>query len=101
MTEHTPGPWEWSETALWGNGGNTVIIRELGWTMPDEADAHLIAAAPELLAALESLCKIRNTLEVLGEWAALDINPKMEATERAKVDAVFDKVRAAFKKATS
>ncbi len=56
-------------------------------------------AASDVLEALESLYKIRNTLEVLGEWAATGTNPIMEAKERAKVDLVMDKVRAAIAKA--
>jgi hypothetical protein len=57
-TTHTPGPWYWQPTA--GNHdflicpegpGNTIaIVRDF-----DEANARLIAAAPELLAAIQRI----------------------------------------------
>ena len=65
---HTPGPWKWDEgqgviTAEW-NGFPwhiaTVDMSELGWHEDDlcksrenGANARLIAAAPDLLEALE------------------------------------------------
>jgi hypothetical protein len=61
MSAHTPGPWRWIKaedypsTRLVGPDGADVIeIYEShgGGTMATEADAHLIAAAPDLLAAL-------------------------------------------------
>lgn len=59
--EHTPGPWELFEpsaeetTQLIGNG--TIHIADIYMTdfPAGAADARLIAAAPELLAALEAL----------------------------------------------
>lgn len=62
MSEHTPGPWE-----VEGIGQVIVPNRPPAWrTLADvygehgdeeqaDADAHLIAAAPDLLAALEAL----------------------------------------------
>ena len=69
---HTPGPWEWLEDKF--NGGYSGLVaprtgeevlfpnhRNEGddgdaWfeDFPNEANAHLIAAAPELLEAAES-----------------------------------------------
>lgn len=60
--QHTPGPWvtgaiAWGQYAVDGANGEEVT----SWI--DEADALLIAAAPELLEALvDSLC----ALEVCG-----------------------------------
>lgn len=78
MTKHTSGPWEWTRSPYTKAGEKdqfsiTPVASEgLGWvTMPEsdpngvgvyfhvsgcitEADARLVAAAPELLDALES-----------------------------------------------
>jgi hypothetical protein len=64
MSKHTPGPWVWdfNQETLTGNAGENVM--SLGDCYPDggepnEADANLIAAAPDLLEALallESTC---------------------------------------------
>lgn len=67
---HTPGPWATHKTE--GNGGNipdrleivgpeegrrrSLIASIYGFKLPDgQANAHLIAAAPELYEALENL----------------------------------------------
>ena len=65
MSDHTPGPWKWDghleqaiitadsgEEVLWGCGccDSPRLLCE--------ADARLIAAAPELLEALENLLKV-------------------------------------------
>lgn len=51
MTEHTPGPWTVSRTKrdILGPDGIEVVAYAY------ERDARLIAAAPELLEALESV----------------------------------------------
>lgn len=59
-TEHTPGPWEWRNGRLFRSypetfaSVNIFVIHDDRW-MPRPDDARLIAAAPDLLAALESL----------------------------------------------
>lgn len=69
--KHTPGPWSYKpanhgtlasvqyDPAYVESGCNPVCICHHGGSYPDkataEANARLIAAAPELLAALESL----------------------------------------------
>jgi len=75
MRKHTPGPWEWEwlrseRFALNGNGGDEVIgtFRDGGMDI-GEADARLIAAAPDLLEALKGASVvidacIRNTATV-------------------------------------
>ena len=60
MTKHTPGPWRVThQTATdyaWDIAGNRKIVAHCGLTVDTESDiaanAHLIAAAPELLGAL-------------------------------------------------
>lgn len=65
---HTPGPWlvEKDGTTLSGRWyfkvTRGIYSTQLG---TNEADAHLIAAAPEMLAALE-LCHARGVCRLLG-----------------------------------
>ena len=52
---HTPGPWYWDKVST-----GHVIVDSEGFTIVDsspmsEADARLIAAAPEMLEALQRL----------------------------------------------
>jgi hypothetical protein len=56
--KHTPGPWRLRELAddtlaVYGAGEYDIIFPKRG--APKDANARLIAAAPELLAALERL----------------------------------------------
>lgn len=57
MTKHTPGPWSFRGC----DGGWAIDFNEDQEQIVDyvyeEADARLIAAAPELLDALELACK--------------------------------------------
>lgn len=86
MSKHTPGPW-----GVW-NYGNLIITdnkhaRWLAIIQPDfcgaEANATLIAAAPELLEALKAICDA--------------VDGKLTREEEM---AVPDKARAAIAKAT-
>ena len=57
MSKHTPGPWVWTPDAetIHGyspEGEARVVVYELG---TNEPDARLIAAAPELLEALQGM----------------------------------------------
>lgn len=64
MSEHTPGPWTWrmarewdDDDTLYASDGSVVI--GLYWLDPDSAsliacEKPLLAAAPELLAALQA-----------------------------------------------
>jgi hypothetical protein len=53
---HTPGPWDWyvggPKEGLWVGAGGEVVCIEVS----SAANARLIAAAPELLDALKTLC---------------------------------------------
>jgi hypothetical protein len=65
MRKHSPGPWRWEAAGegpdhwlmknCWVGGDaldQCVLVAEGGKWPPNDADARLIAAAPELLAAL-------------------------------------------------
>lgn len=99
---HTPGPWT-VEPHHNDFGSYTIKetrSKELGWASEEDwANAHLIAAAPDLLEALRGLVRISSTLEVLGEWEALDIHARLRVTERAKVEESLDKAIAAMAQA--
>ena len=59
MAEHTPGPWEpmWDFSAVTHRQEVVASLNSLVKNGEYEANARLIAAAPELLAALEALNK--------------------------------------------
>jgi hypothetical protein len=102
-TKHTPGPWRVSE----GMTPDTLLVRddEHGiaqvWAAykPDgplevgtkEANARLIAAAPELLEALRYLLNTDNVATVHAKWG--------EGCNREEVDAMLKQARAAIAKA--
>lgn len=64
MSKHTPGPWFYdvhpdkSQAIFWDSRGYTVF--HLSHTFPNDvrANARLIAAAPDLLAALKDAVEI-------------------------------------------
>lgn len=59
--KHTPGPWRYYKCRCGMEGCNQYTISVQGSVGFVEADARLIAAAPELLEALQDLC------DTLGE----------------------------------
>ncbi len=56
---HTPGPWGYSEGEIYrGNNPIASVIPSFGWfrkTAEDEANARLIAAAPEMYEVLREV----------------------------------------------
>lgn len=92
MSKHTPAPWEIREDTqyplhgIWANNSKfpTYIARTC-FAPNSEANAKLIAAAPELLEALEFLLK-----------AAIHCDPFFET----RWSIAADKAKAAIKKAT-
>lgn len=60
-TKHTPGPWSYDSEGYVYGGEQGLIITDPSCSNPDisadqnEANARLIAAAPELLTALENV----------------------------------------------
>jgi hypothetical protein len=58
MSKHTPGPWKAIKSADHGYAitkAELNIERELAFVMLNEANAHLIAAAPEMYEALKAI----------------------------------------------
>ncbi|HFH4386342.1 TPA: hypothetical protein ACGJWY_006788 [Pseudomonas aeruginosa] len=79
MRKHTPGPWEFSAGADYGDEGNyadvtalngDVIIARVNNLIPaSAANGELIAAAPDLLDALVALVECEQTTPELWEAA--------------------------------
>lgn len=61
MSKHTPGPWvavKYPDTkahTVWANGVSSLASVKHNQPHTQEANAHLIAAAPEMLEALKAL----------------------------------------------
>lgn len=92
--QHTPGPWEFAETAsghygIWG-GENWLATTRWG-TEPvrERANARLIAAAPALLAAAKAVIDERDSYLMSDEPAAAP----------GTVDALYNELRTAIAKA--
>ncbi|HBO3356364.1 TPA: hypothetical protein SL665_001626 [Pseudomonas aeruginosa] len=79
MRKHTPGPWEFSAGADYGDEGNyadvtalngDVIIARVNNLIPaSAANGELLAAAPNLLDALVALVECEQTTPELWEAA--------------------------------
>jgi hypothetical protein len=108
MTKHTPGPWAIEQfahpygrhedrtiTRRLANGNPFRIGRAYNIAGPEETDANarLIAAAPELLAALE--IAERRIVELCRAVCVLSGNPK-----KARAEDYAGEIREAIKKAT-
>ena len=82
MSEHTPGPWFSIGASI--ESKSFIIARMFGWnearkTEEGQANARLIAAAPELLKALKSLVSIEiNGVESDKQIIAKKIIEKVE-----------------------
>jgi len=96
MAKHTPGPWHFEAGRIWQRGDNPQPIAYAD-TYPDEiereANARLIAAAPELLAALDVAA--RRITELCRAVCVLSGNPK-----KARAEDYALEIRAAIRKAT-
>ena len=91
MTEHTPGPWAWQPTAddplthaeLLPSGyliGETDSILHHGANWPMKLpDMRLIAAAPDMLSALDRMLKATYTVTTDEPSAKLLIMARKEA----------------------
>jgi len=97
MPAHTPGPWEMAEAGSWKDGKRTSteyfvrrpgddvaiaseIIDPANDDAPSEANARLIAAAPDLLEALESFI----ALNLRNDGATCDWHDLIAAVANAE-----------------
>ncbi len=98
MREHTPGPWEVDGAKVWARtGGSPFLVARTIHPTADhvgpitagmEANARLIAAAPELLEACEGMLQLEATIrEHFGHRypADLDANCRRARAAIAKV----------------
>jgi hypothetical protein len=78
-TKFTPGPWIWGDDyqGLYGAGPNNQVLyyfcgegMSLGYNKHMDANAHLIAAAPDLYEALEDL--------IINDFGSDGWNSRME-----------------------
>lgn len=86
MSAHTPGPWFWADNVPDAPPHYRMIVDADGATVCDpspmrEADARLLAAAPELLACL------LDVLDADGDLDAMDFKRYRAAIERATNEA--------------
>ena len=85
MTKHTPGHWKYYHE----KSGDCYVIRSSHGALAetfyslgrDEANARLIAAAPDLLEALEEIITINNRRGTLIEAARVAQEAIRKATE--------------------
>jgi len=108
MSKHTPGPWDWSPHYKTGDGRATwsLIGSQDGYGilscdgdenspqgLNDEANARLIAAAPELL---EALTQIHDVYAAMRQRLSVDYANDGWSAETI----TLDKAKAAIAKAT-
>lgn len=55
LNQHTPGPWRWEITRMVNATGEVIFDASNNPCGPLEADAQLMAAAPDLLMAVKAL----------------------------------------------
>ena len=105
MSKHTPGPWSyWSgynpfdklEAQVTADGGDIVIASYNSLIEEGEANACLMAAAPDLLTDLEEAAKTLRRYEVL-HWAKetneSDAKAKVNGDLAARFERTIDKAR--------
>ena len=106
MNKHTTGPWligtppPNGEMTVGTEQGLMVAVATTGLDMPTGANARLIAAAPELLEALQGALNLLEEYEVKieGEWGICRNIAKIEADGDLPTE--ITKARAAIAKAT-
>lgn len=98
-TKHTPGPWETCDPEDYGDydGNCRVILGDdlrvavvLGVDGENEANAHLIAAAPDLLEALHECAEYFDRFAD-AEFTQDGPNPNREMTLLQSVTRAIDK----------
>lgn len=77
-TNHTPGPWQFDKSALTGRidirkkhaNGDSRILGYVWHDQNGESNAHLLAAAPDLLSAARNAANVLAALAT-GQLAAI------------------------------
>ena len=88
MSKHTPGPWKVSGNSILAPWGEEIaFMAEVDGDVKSEqsANAHLIAAAPEMLESLQALA-FRAVMQPEDEWVlkkALEVIAKAEGSDAA------------------
>ena len=85
MSKHTPGPWIVNAEQVFGNGYKIAAVNDAGHNWQEDRD--LIAAAPDLLAALKGI--------VAGVNDAHDSRPLIRAAEVRAARAAIAKAEGA------
>lgn len=70
-TSHTPGPWEVFESHTGHyvlDSAEQAAVCKLEWCLEAEANARLIASAPDLLSVLKRLCSKAGACCDGGAW---------------------------------
>jgi len=88
MSEHTPGPWKittsWKDYMVEGPNGEEIIWQDGPYGTPtiSEADARLIAAAPDLLKFAQAMARYasRSGEDYLEEQARAVIDKATKGT---------------------
>lgn len=102
MSKHTPGPWIVDVGAhvifVYTNNGEInpyKIISSIGLDQLNcLQDAKLVAAAPDMLEALQAAIKLSD------DWFAEQLAAGHDLERTPECQAVYDKVKAAISKAT-
>ena len=85
MSKHTPGPWE-----LWGTASPSQVIAAENYFVAqtlgrnDEANARLIAAAPDLLVACKELLEVWEEAPAYGHASAVKARAAIAKAEGEK-----------------
>ncbi len=83
MSKHSPAPWYWTKNGNWQEGSGKWLASQTGMVLDysgcgthkcdvTEEDAHLIAAAPELLAALKGMIEVFGDKFGMGDSSVCD-----------------------------
>ena len=91
--EHTPGPWHIGapppngERTISTEKGLMVSVATTGLGVPTLANARLIAAAPDLLQALEAFIAVAGDYPEMEEFASPEMRMARAAIAKAKGEA--------------
>lgn len=81
MSKHTPGPWAEIEGAIYALGGKVAQPCD-GWgAATEEANARLIASAPEMLEALKDWLQLAD--EAVRNYGEDMVHPKERGVIRS------------------